>query len=246
MTERHNANRVLAIISGGMDSAVLLYDLKHRGFEVAAVSFDYGQRHSKELHMADALCETLGVTFDVVDIQSWAELIPGNALTDLDVDVPEGHYEDESMKQTVVPMRNVIMLTVATSIASARNIGHVAIGIHAGDHAVYPDCRPEFIDAFTAMSAVALEGLSPVGVMAPFVHKRKEDIAALGGKLEVPFEKTWSCYKGQVLHCGKCGTCVERKEAFEKAGLPDPTRYEDVELAEESNHGTDEAEGRDL
>lgn len=244
MNTRHNANKALVILSGGMDSTTLLYDLLGKGFECSAIGFNYGQRHSKELDRAKMICVALpgrsetNVPMRTVWLEDWADSLKGNALTDRAVEVPEGHYESESMKDTVVPMRNAVMLSMAISVASANGIGHVAIGVHAGDHAIYPDCRPEFIDSLQAMADRSLEGNARVGVMAPFINKRKTDIVRIGDSLGVPWDWTWSCYKGNELHCGKCGTCVERHEAFKEAGVKDPTVYEcdEVEKGREVAH----------
>ncbi|MFK7838884.1 MAG: 7-cyano-7-deazaguanine synthase, partial [Bdellovibrionales bacterium] len=148
-------------------------------------------------------------------------------LTD-NIDVPEGHYAEDSMKSTVVPNRNAIMLTIAYGIASAQNLDAVATAVHGGDHFIYPDCRPAFITSFEDMQNHALEGFSNIKLYTPFLEKDKSDIAKEAAKLNVPIEKTWSCYKGGKIHCGCCGTCVERIEAFHIAGVTDPTEYEDL------------------
>lgn len=217
----------VAVVSGGMDSVTLAYLLKHEGWDVDVLSVDYGQRHVRELRYAEKAAKELDGEHVVVSLPLGG-LLTGSALTDRTVPVPEGHYADESMRATVVPNRNAIMLSVAVGVAVARKAGLVAVGVHAGDHPIYPDCRPAFIDAFDRMERVATQGFAVDGfaVRAPFVHKTKADICALGAHLGVPFEDTWSCYHGGELHCGRCGTCVERREAFEVAGVPDPTVYE--------------------
>jgi 7-cyano-7-deazaguanine synthase len=217
--------QIVTIYSGGMDSTVLLYHLRAEGFEVAALSVNYGQRHQKELERAAVICSKLNVPHEVVDLRGVTRLLSGSALTDLTVEVPEGHYAEESMKTTVVPNRNMIMLSAAIGWAISRKAQFVAYGAHAGDHTIYPDCRPEFA---TAMDAAArLADWQQVGVLAPFITMTKADIARRGHALGVPFELTWSCYKGGEMHCGRCGTCVERAAAFSDAGVPDPTLYED-------------------
>jgi 7-cyano-7-deazaguanine synthase len=218
----------VAIVSGGMDSVTLAYALRHRmGFDrVDLVSVNYGQRHVRELDCAAHAAHAVGGHHIVVDlpVTRW---LTGSALTDPDVPVPEGHYADESMRATVVPNRNAMLLSIAVAVAVARNADAVATGVHAGDHPIYPDCRPEFIDAFHRMSLLANEGFVVPGfrVFAPFVHMTKTAICALGDELGVPFADTWSCYQGGEYHCGACGTCVERREAFELAHVPDPTIY---------------------
>lgn len=218
---------VVTTLSGGLDSVTLAHALAADGFDLIALSFHYGQRHAKELARAARCADRLGAEHHVVDLRSVGALLAGSALTDGAVEVPEGHYSDASMAATVVPNRNAIMLSVAVGVAVARGAGAVATAVHAGDHAVYPDCRPEFIDAIEHEARVANEGFAADGfrVLAPFLHLAKDEIVRRGAALGVPFEDTWSCYLGEELHCGRCGTCVERREAFELAGVPDPTRY---------------------
>jgi 7-cyano-7-deazaguanine synthase len=155
--------------------------------------------------------------------------LTGSALTD-DIDVPDGHYAEESMRVTVVPNRNAIMLTVAFGIAAARGDDAVATAVHGGDHFIYPDCRPAFTQSFEAMQKMALDGYADVSLYTPFVHQTKADIVTAGTLHNTPFADTWSCYKGGEHHCGRCGTCVERREAFDLAGVVDPTRYEDPDF----------------
>jgi 7-cyano-7-deazaguanine synthase len=224
--------RVVAIVSGGMDSTVLAYDLAYsvKGENLTMLSVNYGQRHKKELAYAEATAVRLEAEWHCVDLTSVQSLLGGSALTDERIDVPHGHYAAETMKATVVPNRNAIMLSVATGVAVAKGAIAVATGVHAGDHAIYPDCRPEFIAAFEAMALIANEGfIHPDFVLAaPFVHKTKADIARLGNELGVPWELTWSCYEGGDVHCGLCSTCVERREAFDLADVTDPTTYADT------------------
>lgn len=215
--------RALVVLSGGMDSSVTAHLLRHQGYSLDALWFDYGQRHKRERESAEQIAAGLGIRLDTVDVSGYGRLLQGNALTD-GVAVPEGHYADESMKLTVVPMRNTIFLAMACGVAMSRGIEMVAIGVHAGDHPIYPDCRPAFINNFqTLLDGVVAD--NPVSIYAPFLRQTKADIVAVGARLGVPFGDTWSCYKGGALHCGKCGTCAERKEAFALAGVSDPTRY---------------------
>jgi 7-cyano-7-deazaguanine synthase len=217
----------VAVVSGGLDSVTLAHVLAAEGRRLHVVSVDYGQRHRRELDFAIRCAERLGAAHDVIDLRSVGALLSGSALTDASVEVPDGHYEEASMAATVVPNRNAILLAVAYGVAVARGIATVAVGVHAGDHAVYPDCRPEFVAAFDAMERVATEGYAAPGLslLAPFIGLRKQDIVARGAQLGVPFAQTWSCYRGAAVHCGTCGTCTERIEAFALAGVTDPTDY---------------------
>jgi 7-cyano-7-deazaguanine synthase len=218
-------DQVVAIHSGGMDSTVLLYHLRTEGYRVAALSVDYGQRHRKELESARAICSLTGIPHEVVELTGVTRLLGGSALTDESVEVPEGHYEQETMRATVVPNRNMLMLSAAICWAVSLKAQFVAYGAHGGDHAIYPDCRPEFAEAMDR--AARLADWNTIGVISPFIRMTKADIARRGAELGVPFELTWSCYKGGERHCGRCGTCVERAEAFAEAGVTDPTVYED-------------------
>lgn len=217
-------NSVL-IYSGGLDSTVLLYHLHDAGQPLAALSVNYGQRHVREIDCARKNCAALGVEHREADLSSLAPLLDGNSLTDPGVDVPKGHYTEETMKATVVPNRNMIMLSVATGWAISRKADAVAYAAHAGDHAIYPDCRREFADALDA--AIRLADWQQVQLYRPFVDWTKADIARRGAQLGVPFADTWSCYEGGAKHCGRCGTCIERREAFYLAEVDDPTPYED-------------------
>lgn len=223
--------RPLAVVSlsGGMDSTTLLahYAAGERPHRLLAVSVDYGQRHVRELDSARAVAAHYEAEHLVVDLRAVGALLSGSALTDPSVDVPEGHYAWETMKATVVPNRNMIIASVLIGLAVSRRAAVVAFGMHAGDHAVYPDCRPEFVSALGELAAVANEGFDPPVVEAPFVHVTKTDIARRGAELGAPLHLSWSCYQGGDVHCGVCGTCYERREAFRDAGLPDPTAYAD-------------------
>ncbi len=220
--------RAVALVSGGLDSVTLAHQLAAAGTDLELLAVDYGQRHRRELACAAACAERFAAPYHEIDLRAVGRLLTGSALTDASVAVPEGHYEAPTMAATVVPNRNAILLSVAVGVALAAGIDTVATAVHAGDHAVYPDCRPEFVAAFEHMARVANEGVGPgpVRVLAPFVHAKKHEIVALGARLGVPFAATWSCYAGGERHCGRCGTCVERREAFERAGVADPTEYE--------------------
>ena len=215
----------IAVVSGGLDSVTLAHYLADVGQVPLVLSFDYGQRHAKELAFAQRCAGRIGAMWECVDLRSVQRLLSGSALTDNSVDVPLGHYASPTMRSTIVPNRNAIMLAIAFGVAAASGADAVGIAVHAGDHPVYPDCRPEFIAAFEAMERIATAGYASLALLAPFVHKSKADIVSLGDSLGVPFGQTWSCYQGHDLHCGRCGTCVERKEAFLLAQVPDPTEY---------------------
>tara|TARA_R110002073_G_scaffold74100_5_gene181177 strand:- start:15091 stop:15750 length:660 start_codon:yes stop_codon:yes gene_type:complete len=216
--------KVVAIFSGGMDSSTMLYQLLSKGHEVKAIGFDYGQRHAVELDAAKAIATKAGVAYETVDLRSLGPVIAGqSSQVNPDIEVPDGHYTEESMKATVVPNRNMIMLSVAVAHAISIDFDAIAYGAHAGDHTIYPDCRTEFVDAMKTV--IGLCDWKRVQLLTPFVDVSKSEIAKIGLELKVPFEMTWSCYKGGATHCGTCGTCVERREAFELAGFTDPTSY---------------------
>ncbi|MEV6849241.1 7-cyano-7-deazaguanine synthase QueC [Actinoplanes sp. NPDC051411] len=217
----------VAVVSGGLDSTTLAYWLRQHTDELTLLSVDYGQRHARELQFAQATAAALGVAHHVVDMTSAGALLGGSALTDAAVDVPDGHYTDASMAATVVPNRNALLLDLAVGLATTIRADAVAFGAHSGDHAIYPDCRPEFLDAYRTMALIAGAGflVDDFQVLAPFLTVTKTDIVALAARLHVPMENTWSCYRGGDVHCGTCGTCTERREAFTDARVPDPTTY---------------------
>lgn len=208
------------ILSGGMDSATLLYDLLESGDEVDCIGVNYKQRHGKELGFAARLCSDVKVPFDVLDLSSLAGFLTGSSQSDPSVPVPFGKYDEPSMKLTVVPNRNMFMLAAAGAVAIARKADRLAYGAHAGDHTIYPDCRPEFVTAMT--EALGLCDWHALGLHAPYINMTKGDICKRGVELGVPYDKTWTCYVGEDVPCGKCGSCTERAEAFEFAGIADP------------------------
>lgn len=211
------------VLSGGMDSVSLLYDCKDR--IALAVTFDYGSNHNaREIACARENCRRLGIEHLVIPLDFMGRYFKSSLLSGGDA-IPEGHYTSENMKSTVVPFRNGIMLAVACGLAESRGLKNVMLANHSGDHAIYPDCRPGFIDAMSeAMRQGTYDGIS---IFAPYTSLTKGEIAARGAAVGVDFSLTYSCYKGGERHCGKCGTCVERKEAFRLAGVADPTLYED-------------------
>ena len=209
------------IVSGGMDSTTLLYDCRD---EIAlAISFDYGSNHNaREIPYAEMHCKRLGIEHITIPLDFMHKYFRSSLLEGADA-IPEGHYAAENMKSTVVPFRNGIMLAIAAGVAESRNLTKLLIANHGGDHTIYPDCRPEFISAMdSATNAGTYVG---VRVVAPYTNITKGDIARIGKKLGIDYAETWSCYKGGEKHCGKCGTCVERKEALADAGIEDRTEY---------------------
>jgi 7-cyano-7-deazaguanine synthase len=215
--------KTVIIYSGGLDSTTLLYSLKAQGRDIKALGINYGQRHSNELVAAKNICDRLGVEYRVADLSSIKPLLAGSSQTDSTVEVPEGHYAAENMKLTVVPNRNMIMLAVAGAWAISSKADTIAYAAHAGDHTIYPDCREEFVDNLN--KALGLADWHSVTIERPFIHLTKGQVVKLGADLKVPYEMTWSCYKGGDTQCGACGTCVERREAFVEAGVTDPTQY---------------------
>ena len=215
--------KTVLVYSGGLDSTVLLYHLLAAGDTVSTMAVHYGQRHSRELDQARQISSQLGIEHREVDLRSVNELLGGSSLTDPSISIPHGHYEEDNMKSTVVPNRNMILLSLATGWAVSKKADCVSYAAHSGDHAIYPDCRNEFAEALD--KAIRLADWQEVFLNRPFVDLTKADIVKRGAELKVPFEQTWSCYEGQELHCGQCGTCIERREAFHLAGVEDPTPY---------------------
>ncbi len=218
-----NPMKTVLIYSGGLDSTVLLYHLHTAGHDISALTVNYGQRHSCELDSAQQICELLKVQNSIADLSAIQPLLAGSSLTSPEIEVAEGHYTEENMKTTVVPNRNMILLALAAGHAISIGANSVAYAAHSGDHAIYPDCRNEFADAMA--EAIRLADWSTVELERPFVNWTKADIVKRGTELNVPFALTWSCYKGEAIHCGRCGTCIERREAFDLAGVTDPTEY---------------------
>tara|TARA_Y100001001_G_scaffold164771_1_gene198729 strand:- start:3902 stop:4537 length:636 start_codon:yes stop_codon:yes gene_type:complete len=211
-----------------MDSATLAHMCVQEGGSPYLITFDYGQKHRKEIKYARLLAKNLAVPHQVVDISNIQNLLGGSALTDDGIEIPEGHYTASNMAITVVPNRNAIFLTIAYGAAVSFESKFVGAAMHTGDHTIYPDCRPEFVGIFGAMQKIATEGTgdADLSLWTPFIDKSKAEIAQIGLDMDLDYEETWSCYKGDRLHCGRCGTCVERKEAFELIRATDPTRYQ--------------------
>lgn len=217
------SNKVVVIYSGGMDSFTVLNRALNDGKQVYALSFDYGQRHVKELEYAARACKKLNVPHKIVDISAINSIIAGSSLTD-DIEVAEGHYEDENMKNTVVPNRNMILLSLAVGYAVSLEANEVYYGAHSGDHAIYPDCRPEFVQKMQDVCRIA--NYESVDIVVPYLNNDKIEILTDGLQMGLDYSDTWTCYNGREKACGKCGACQERLEAFEKNNATDPLEYE--------------------
>ncbi|MFI8620792.1 7-cyano-7-deazaguanine synthase QueC [Marinomonas sp. NPDC078689] len=215
--------KAVVVYSGGMDSFTVLNTAIKQGLDVYALSFNYGQKHSKELIVAAEACKQLNIPHKVVDITAINSLMAGSSLTG-DSEIPEGDYESESMKSTVVPNRNMVLLSMAIAYAVSLEAGKVYYGAHSGDHHIYPDCRPEFVDAMNAVSKVA--NYQSVEIVTPFLNNSKGEILKAGLAMNLDYGKTWTCYNGREKSCGKCGACNERLEAFAEQGQTDPLAYE--------------------
>lgn len=218
--------KTLVVCSGGLDSVTLAYQVAQEQQLIGLLSFDYGQRHRREIEFAALAATRLGVAHRVLDITAIGKLL-SSSLTDDATDIPEGHYTADNMASTVVPNRNAIMLTIAFGLADSMGAEAVGIAVHGGDHFIYPDCRPEFIQSFATMQALALGQDSAISLYSPYLTISKGEIAKRAVKYHVPIHETWSCYNGQALHCGRCGTCVERLEAVDYAKATDNTEYAD-------------------
>jgi 7-cyano-7-deazaguanine synthase len=215
--------KTVVLLSGGMDSVSALYYANKEHDVMGALSFDYGSKHNhKEIPFAKHHCDKMGFSHQVIKLDFIDELFKSDLLQS-GGEIPDGHYEEENMKQTVVPFRNGIMLSIAGGYAESLEAQGLVIASHAGDHAIYPDCREEFMKSMG--DAIRLGTYAEVQLLRPFISMTKAQITRKGHDLGVDFSQTWSCYKGLETHCGGCGTCVERREAFELAGLMDPTEY---------------------
>lgn len=216
-------NKVVVIYSGGMDSFTVLHKAVQAGHDVYALSFNYGQRHVKELQCAAQVCQELGIKHKIVDISAINQLLAGSSLTD-DIEIPEGHYAADNMKSTVVPNRNMILLSLAVGYAVSLGAAQVYYGAHSGDHFIYPDCRPEFVQKMHDVCQIA--NYEPVDIVSPYLHQTKIEILADGLAMGLDYAKTWTCYNGREKACGKCGSCQERLEAFNLNRAIDPLLYE--------------------
>lgn len=216
------------IYSGGMDSYTLLRDEHNKNRIHSALTFNYGQRHRRELECVGRVCSQFSIPYSLIDMRTIAaHAMHASALTNESIHLPTGHYADENMKQTVVPNRNMIMLSIAIAYAVTHQLSRVVFGAHAGDHTIYPDCRPGFVIAMNALAQVA--NWHPVRIEAPYLNYHKANILQIGMMADVErldYKDTWTCYKGDQFACGKCGSCTERLEAFRTVGWVDPVQYE--------------------
>jgi 7-cyano-7-deazaguanine synthase len=218
------SKKVVVIYSGGMDSYTVLHKAIHQGLTPYALTFDYGQRHIKEIDVAKEVCQELGVNHKIIDISAINQLIGGSSLTDSSIDVALGHYQEENMKSTVVPNRNMILLSLAIGYAVSIGAEQVYYGAHSGDHAIYPDCRPEFVEKMNDVAAIA--NYEKTEIFSPYLNSNKIGILKDGLAMGLDYSKTWTCYNGREKACGQCGSCVERLEAFAENGIKDPIQYE--------------------
>ncbi len=219
------SKKVVVIYSGGMDSYTVLHKAVQQGLTPYALTFDYGQRHVKEIEVARSVCQELGINHKVIDISAINQLIGGSSLTDNSIDVALGHYQEETMKSTVVPNRNMILLSLAIGYAVSIGAEQVYYGAHSGDHAIYPDCRPEFVAKMNDVAAIA--NYEKTEIFSPYLNSDKIGILKDGLAMGLDYSKTWTCYNGREKACGQCGSCVERLEAFAANGVTDPLPYED-------------------
>lgn len=218
-----NKKRAVVIYSGGMDSFTVLHRAIREGYEVFALSFHYGQRHHRELDAAAAVCSELGISHKIVDIRAINTLLAGSSLTD-DIDVPSADYAESNMKSTVVPNRNMILLSLAIGYAVSMEAQDVFYGAHAGDHDIYPDCRPEFVEKMNSVSQIA--NYEPVTIHSPYLHFSKAEILKEGLDQGLDYSNTWTCYNGREKACGECSACRERLGAFAANNATDPIAYE--------------------
>ncbi len=215
--------KVVVLLSGGMDSVTALHHAAEDHDITTALSFDYGSKHNnREISCAKHHAAKLGLRHETIELDFVNRLFASDLLQS-GGEIPDGHYAEQSMKRTVVPFRNGIMLAIACGLAESRGAEGLVIAAHSGDHAIYPDCREPFMQAMA--DAMRTGTYAKIALLRPFIAMDKAGIAVRGAELEVDFAQTWSCYKGGEVHCGACGTCVERIEAFALAGIEDPTEY---------------------
>ncbi|MGB1091538.1 MAG: 7-cyano-7-deazaguanine synthase QueC [Oceanobacter sp.] len=223
-SDQSPSEKAVVIYSGGMDSFTILHKALKGGLELYPLTFDYGQKHKKEIEFAANVCKQLQLSHRVIDINAINQLLQSSSLTS-DISIPEGHYADDNMKSTVVPNRNMILLSLAIGYVVDIGATRVYYGAHSGDHAIYPDCRPEFVHAMNAVAQIA--NYQPVEIVTPYLQASKIEILKDGIEMGLDYGQTWTCYNGRERACGKCGSCVERLEAFELNGITDPLSYED-------------------
>jgi len=216
--------RTVVIYSGGMDSFTLLNKVIQDGYHVYTISFDYGQRHQKELKYAKNVCQTLNIIHKEIDIKNINSLLKGSALTD-DLPIPLQSYDVSTMKTTVVPNRNMILISLATAYAISLQATCIFYGAHHDDGAVYPDCRPEFVSKINEVTNIC--DWTPITVYAPYLNATKTDILKDGLAMNLDYSQTWTCYNGKSLACGACGACLSRLKAFQNLGITDPIHYQE-------------------
>lgn len=222
MAPSRPTEKVVVLLSGGMDSTTLLYDVIDKGYDVRPISFDYGQKHDKELEAAHRTCKKLGIPRKVASIHTLGNIAP-SALTQQGEEIPKGHYTEDTMKQTVVPNRNMVLISLAAAYTISIGAKQVWYGAHGGDHAIYPDCREIFV--FKLAEVLGVCDWDPISLVAPYLYWDKIGILKKGLELSVDYSLTWTCYEGKELACGKCGSCNERLEAFKSLGIVDPIKY---------------------
>ena len=211
------------LLSGGMDSATLIGYCLENEIQPHCLNINYGQKHQREIDSAKSIAKCYDFPFTSLDLSIIRGLLSGSALTD-DIDVPEGYYKHETMKSTVVPNRNAILLSIGAGYAISLKADYIMIGAHGGDHDIYPDCRREFLEPLN--DAFREGNYHKVNIRAPFLYDTKSNIVQRGIKYNIPYELTWTCYNGGKKACGKCGSCIERLEAFKNNGIEDPLEYE--------------------
>lgn len=217
--------RIIMALSGGLDSATLLAYLKFEQYMVSCIGFTYGSKHnSYENKAASDIADFYKVPYQLIDLTSIFSSFTSSLMKD-GADIPEGHYSDSSMSSTVVPSRNIIFSSILSGLAWSQGISQIALGVHSGDHAIYPDCRPGFIKAIDTALFLGTDG--KVEIIAPFLNMNKQEIVKIGLHLGVPYHLTRTCYKDQEIACGVCGSCYERQEAFTLNGTQDPIIYEE-------------------
>lgn len=218
------SKKVVVIYSGGMDSYTVLHKAIEEGLTPFALTFDYGQRHVKEIQVAGDVCKALNINHKIIDITAINQLIGGSSLTDSSIDVATGVYDNNNMVNTVVPNRNMILLSMAIGYAVSIGAEKVYYGAHSGDHEIYPDCRPIFVEKMNEVAAVA--NYEPTEIYSPYLTQTKNDILKDGLRMGLDYAKTWTCYNGREKACGQCGSCVERLKAFAENNISDPIDYE--------------------
>ena len=218
------SKKVVVIYSGGMDSYTVLHKAIEEGLTPFALTFDYGQRHVKEIQVASDVCQSLDINHKIIDITAINQLIGGSSLTDSSIEVATGDYDNNNMVNTVVPNRNMILLSLAVGYAVSIGAEQVYYGAHSGDHEIYPDCRPIFVEKMNEVAAVA--NYEKTEIHSPYLNSDKVGILKDGLRMGLDYSKTWTCYNGREKACGQCGSCKERLEAFAKNGLSDPISYE--------------------